>query len=240
MMRIDKLLANSTSSGRKEIKQFIKKGQVTVNGVTVTDPGFHVDENTDKVVMCGEEIRYLKYAYLMLNKPDGYVSATYDKHYPVVTDLVPGQYSHMELFPVGRLDIDTHGLLLITNDGDLAHRLLSPKSHVPKTYYAELASTVTQEDINIFKEGIKLGEDFTTLPAVLEPLADKKSAMVTICEGKFHQVKRMFESVDNKVLYLKRISMGSLQLDKNLAEGECRPLTDEEINNLINIKQEGK
>lgn len=232
-MRIDKLLANSTSASRREIKQYMRKGCVRCNGNVITDPGFHVDESNDEITLNGERIAYSKYTYLMLNKPDGYISATFDKHFPVVTELVPPEYAHLGLFPVGRLDIDTHGLLLLTNNGDLAHRLLSPKSHVPKTYFVRSAKHVTQADIERFAEGICLDDDFTTLPARLEPLeGEAPESLVTICEGKFHQVKRMFEAIDNEVLYLKRISMGTLSLDENLPEGQCRLLTDEEIKNL--------
>ena len=231
-MRIDKLIANSTSWGRKEIKQFIKKGMVSCNGKVVSDAGFHVDETSDEITLSGEKINYCKYVYLMLNKPDGYISATFDKHYRVVTELVPHEYAHYEPFPVGRLDIDTHGLLLLTNDGDLAHRLLSPKSHVPKTYFVRSSSPVTASDIHTFAQGIDLG-DFTTMPAKLVPLeSGTNESLVTICEGKFHQVKRMYESIGNEVIYLKRISMGNLTLDESLPEGECRPLTDEELQNL--------
>ncbi|MBE7051547.1 MAG: rRNA pseudouridine synthase [Ruminococcaceae bacterium] len=233
-MRIDKLLANSTPLGRKEIKQYIRKGQVRCNDKVITDPGTHVDENNDEITMNGERVTYSKHTYLMLNKPDGYISATFDKHYPVVTELVPEEFSHVELFPVGRLDIDTHGLLLLTNNGDLAHRLLSPKSQVPKTYFVKSAKPVNDADIETFAKGIELEPDFTTLPAKLEPIADDKlTSHVTIYEGKFHQVKRMFEAIDNEVLYLKRLSMGSLVLDETLSEGECRPLTEDEISDLI-------
>jgi len=235
-MRVDKLIANSTSWGRKEIKQFVKKGLVTVNGKVISDPGFHVDEQNDIVALSGESIVYSRYTYLMLNKPDGYISATFDKHYPVVTDLVPKEFSHLELFPVGRLDLDTHGLLLLTNNGDLAHRLLSPKSHVPKTYFVRSSHPIKPTDIEVFKNGITLDSDFTTLPSVLSPsFENPNESEVTIYEGKFHQVKRMFEAIDNEVVYLKRLSMGPLLLDDSLPEGECRPLTDDEIEKLINI-----
>ena len=235
-MRLDKLIANSTAWGRKEIKQFVKKGKVSVNGKVISDSGFHVDEQNDTVTLSGERIIYSRYAYLMLNKPDGYISATFDKHYPVVTDLVPDEFSHLDLFPVGRLDIDTHGLLLLTNNGDLAHRLLSPKSHVPKTYFVRSSKPVTPSDIEVFKNGITLDADFTTQPSVLSPSSDNPNeSEVTIYEGKFHQVKRMFEAIDNEVIYLKRLSMGPLILDSSLPEGECRPLTEDEIQALINI-----
>ena len=228
-MRIDKLLANSTGLGRKEIKQYIRKGAVLCNGEIVKDSSVHVDENDDVITLNGKKITYQKYVYLMLNKPEGYISATYDKKFPVVTDLVPEEYTHYEVFPVGRLDIDTHGLLLLTNDGELAHKLLSPKNHVPKTYYVKSQNPVKDGDGEKFEAGIKLAEDFTTLPAKLQMISDDgKESLVTICEGKFHQVKRMFEAIDNEVVYLKRISMGNLRLDETLEEGECRPLDDEE------------
>lgn len=235
-MRIDKLLANSTGYGRREIKQFIKKGLVSVNSKVVSDCGMHVDEIGDEVLLFGEKIVYNKYTYLMLNKPPHYISATFDKHYRVVTELVPEEFSHVELFPVGRLDIDTVGLLILTNDGDLAHRLLTPKSKVKKTYFAKLAKPIKKEDADIFAKGIKLDDDFTTLPASLCPSQNSPNeAYVTICEGKFHQVKRMFEAVDNEVIYLKRLSMGPIVLDEDLEEGRVRPLTDEEIKMLSDI-----
>ncbi len=236
-MRIDKLLANSTGLGRKEIKQFIKKGNVLCNGEAVKDPSLHVDENSDTILLNGKKINYQKYVYLMLNKPEGYISATFDKKFPVVTDLVPEEYAHFDVFPVGRLDIDTHGLLLLTNDGDLTHRLLSPKNHVPKTYFVRSAKPVKEGDREIFEKGIELDSDFTTLPARLECISDdKRESLVTICEGKFHQVKRMFEAINNEVLYLKRLSMGTLSLDEKLPEGECRPLLDTELESLQKIK----
>ena len=232
-MRLDKFLSDTSPMGRKEIKQHIKKGMVSVNGKSVKDPGTYVDETKDEISFCGEVVSYRKFVYLMLNKPDGYISATYDKHYPVVTDLVDEEYAHFEAFPVGRLDIDTHGLLLLTNDGDLAHKLLSPKSHVPKTYYVKSEMEVSDDDIKAFEEGIELG-DFKTLPGKCEIVSDdKKECFLTIYEGKFHQVKRMFEARENKVIYLKRISMGSLVLDKSLPEGKIRELSDEELEKLL-------
>lgn len=233
-MRIDKLLSNTVGLGRKEIKQYIKNGLVLCNGKVIKDPGFHADEKNDEITLNGEKIVYREFVYLMLNKPEGYISATFDKKYPVVTELVPKEFAHYDVFPVGRLDIDTHGLLLLTNDGDLAHRLLSPKNHVPKTYYVKSKNPVRDSDFSVFENGIKLEEDFITLPAKLEVLSeDKKESLVTICEGKFHQVKRMYEAIDNEVLYLKRISMGALKLDEALAEGVCRHLTDEELELLF-------
>lgn len=226
-MRIDKYISNSTQYSRKELKVFFKKGLVRVNGEVETNIGRHIDEDTAQVTLAGEKIEYSRFTYLMLNKPAGYISATYDKKFPVVTDLVPEKYKHIDLFPIGRLDMDTVGLLVLTNDGDLAHRLLVPKSHVPKTYFVRGSCPLTDDGIKSFEQGVCL-EDFTTIPAKVKSLSDTE-ALLTIYEGKYHQVKRMYEAVGNEVVYLKRVSMGALSLDESLAEGEMRPLTDEEV-----------
>lgn len=226
-MRIDKYLSNSTPYSRKELKIFFKKGQVRLNGEVITNIGTHIDEDTAVVSLAGEVIKYRRFTYLMLNKPSGYISATFDKRLPVVTDLVPEEYRHIELFPVGRLDIDTVGLLILTNDGDMAHRLLVPKSHVPKTYFVRSREELTDSAMSNFQEGVDLG-DFVTIGAKVQRLAPKE-ALLTIYEGKYHQVKRMYEAVDNEVVYLKRMSMGALFLDETLAEGEMRPLSDDEV-----------
>jgi len=172
---------------------------------------------------------YKEFIYLMLNKPQGYISATNDKMHPTVIDLVPEEFMHYETFPVGRLDIDTEGLLLLTNDGSLSHNLLSPKKHVAKIYFAQVLNEVTSDDITAFENGIEL-EDFTTLPAKLRQSDD--GYLVTIYEGKFHQIKRMFEAIGNKVTYLKRIKMGGLSLDESLELGEIREITKEEMEKL--------
>lgn len=226
-MRIDKYLSNSTPYSRKELKIFFKKGQVRLNGEVITNIGTHIDEDTAVVSLAGEVIKYRRFTYLMLNKPAGYISATFDKRLPVVTDLVPEEYRHIELFPVGRLDIDTVGLLILTNDGDMAHRLLVPKSHVPKTYFVRSREELTDSAMKSFQDGVDLG-DFVTIGAKVQRLAPKE-ALLTIFEGKYHQVKRMYEAVDNEVVYLKRMSMGALFLDETLAEGEMRPLSDDEV-----------
>lgn len=233
-MRIDKYLANSTPYSRKELKVFFKKGQVRLNGEVITDIGTHIDEDTAVVSLAGEVIKYRRFTYLMLNKPAGYISATFDKRLPVVTDLVPEEYRHIELFPVGRLDIDTVGLLVLTNDGDLAHRLLVPKSHVPKTYFVRSREELTDTAMRNFQDGVDLG-DFVTIGAKVQRLAPKE-ALLTIYEGKYHQVKRMYEAVDNEVIYLKRMSMGALFLDETLAEGEMRPLSDDEVK-LLEVRE---
>lgn len=233
-MRIDKYLSNSTPYSRKELKVFFKKGQVRLNGEVITNIGTHIDEDSAIVTLAGEEIKYHRFTYLMLNKPSGYISATFDKKLPVVTDLVPEEYRHVELFPVGRLDIDTVGLLVLTNDGDLAHRLLVPKSHVPKTYFVRSRDELSDEAVRAFEAGVDLG-DFVTIGAKVQRLAPNE-ALLTIYEGKYHQVKRMYEVVDNEVIYLKRMSMGALLLDDTLAEGEMRPLSDEEVK-LLEVRE---
>ncbi len=229
-MRLDKFLAECGFGTRSEVKKLIKSGSVEVKGEGKLRPETHIDENSSEVFADGKRVIWRRFIYLMLNKPAGYISATWDKKLPTVIDLVPKEYLHFNVAPVGRLDIDTEGLLLLTNDGDLNHRLLSPKHHIPKTYIAELLKPVKAEDTGAFEKGMDLG-DFTTLPASLE-IVDEKIARVTICEGKFHQVKRMFEKVDNKVTYLKRIKMKNLKLDENLRPGEVRELTDEELEDL--------
>lgn len=229
--RVDKVLSNLGYGSRTEIKKFCKQGIIQVNGKTVSNPGQQVDTDIDEIVINGEKINYREFIYLMMNKPDGYISATFDKHDPIVLDLIDDEYLVFEPFPVGRLDKDTEGLLVLTNDGQLAHRVLSPKKHVPKKYYAKIDGRVTEEDIEAFKEGVVLDDGYKTMPAELEILKsdDKSEIELVIHEGKFHQVKRMFESVGKKVTYLKRLSMGGLILDESLEIGEYRELSDEEV-----------
>lgn len=237
-MRLDKFLSHQTNYSRKELKDFIKKGKCLVNGVIKKDSSVHIDENKDKVILNGKEIIYSKYIYLMLNKPQGYVSATFDKHYKVVTDLIDDEYNHFEPFVVGRLDIDTLGLLILTNDGDFCHNMLSPKHKVPKTYLVESEKEITPSDIKILENEMDLG-DFTTMGAKVKIISDDfKKCELTIYEGKFHQVKRMFEKIENKVIYLKRLSMGPFMLDDNLKEGSFRPFTKEELGFVLNYKNE--
>ena len=202
-----------------------------VNGKTITKGDVHITPQSDTVTAFGQEAVYRKFIYLMLNKPQGYISATRDGRTPTVMDLVPEEYLHFEPFPVGRLDIDTEGLLLLTNDGDLAHRLLSPKKHIPKTYVAQLEKPISGQDIEEFKTGITLDDGYKTLLAELEMLSENNGywAKVIIHEGKFHQVKRMFKAVENQVLYLKRTKMNRLSLDSNLPLGAVRELTEAEL-----------
>lgn len=237
-MRIDKLLSNIGYGSRKEVKQLLKTGAVKADGVSIKDAKTHVDSAAQMITVHGETVEYKEHIYLMLNKPGGYLSATEDSVQETVIDLLEMEDAVYKPFPVGRLDKDTEGLLLLTNDGQLSHQLLSPKKHVPKTYYAKILGKVTEEDAAAFKQGVELDDGYVTKPASLVILsADEQSEInITITEGKFHQVKRMFEAVGKKVTYLKRISMGPLLLDENLALGEYRELTEEEVEALQNAK----
>ena len=233
-IRIDKLLGNLGYGSRKDIKNYVKQGAVTVDGASIKDAGLQVDPVEQKVAILGQEIFYREFVYIMMNKPDGVVSATYDKRERTVISLLAEEYLPFEVFPVGRLDKDTEGFLLLTNDGQLAHDLLSPKKHVPKKYYAKVQGKVTEEDIVAFSKGVVLDDGYETLPAELRIISSDAISEIELVlhEGKFHQVKRMFEAVGKKVLYLKRISMGNLQLDENLELGEYRELTQEELSLL--------
>ena len=227
MIRLDKFLCEMEMGTRSQVKDMIKKGLVSVNGDIIKKADFKFDENTAKVCVKEKEISYQKFYYYMLNKPAGVVSATVDNHDKTVLDLLkeaPGK----DLFPVGRLDKDTEGLLLITNDGELSHNLLSPKKHVDKTYLVETAEIVTDEMVGQLEQGVDIGEEKITMPAKVKILEDKRIELM-ITEGKFHQVKRMLKAVGNEVVYLKRLSMGSLTLDSGLGLGEYRSLTDEEM-----------
>lgn len=231
ILRIDKMLANLGYGSRKEVKQLLKSGAVKVDDVVVKDAKQHVDTTNQMVTLNGEVIEYREFIYLMMNKPQGVLSATEDSVGETVIDLLELEDQVYEPFPVGRLDKDTEGLLLITNDGQLAHRLLSPKKHVPKTYFAVIDGEVTEEDIRAFSRGVTLDDGYETKPGELTILKSgiRSDIELTITEGKFHQVKRMFEAVGKRVVYLKRISMGPLPLDETLELGEYRELTDEEV-----------
>lgn len=230
-LRIDKYLADMGIGTRTEIKNYIKKGMVSINGQMIKSSSEKVDTQIDKVQYNGQEILYLEYEYFILNKPAGVISASEDKKAITVIDLIE-ERQRDDLFPVGRLDKDTEGLLLITNDGMLAHNLLSPKKHVDKTYYVETDGELNSEHIRMFKDGLMVEEDFIALPATLEIIeagADGSKAYLTIREGKFHQVKKMMLAVNNTVTYLKRISMGPLKLPSDLECGSYRRLTMDEI-----------
>ena len=230
-MRVDKLLSNVGVASRAELKKYCKQGLISVNGKVINNPGVQVDSESDDIRFNGEKIVYREFVYIMLNKPDGYISATFDKYDPIVLDLIDQSYLVFEPFPVGRLDKDTEGLLVLTNDGQLAHRVLSPKKHVPKTYYAKIQGKVTEEDILAFEKGVILDDGYETMPSQMKILKsdDMSEIELTIHEGKFHQVKRMFESVGKKVVYLKRLSMGKLKLDESLKLGEYRELSEDEV-----------
>ncbi len=236
-LRIDKMLSNMGIGSRKQIKQDAKQGYIRINDDIIKDSSKIIDTDTDQVKYKGEIIKYVQHIYLMMNKPSGVVSATEDNYDKTVIDLLDDEYKIYNPFPVGRLDKDTEGLLLITNDGQLAHDLLSPKKHVDKTYFVEVEEEVTEKDVKAFAEGVILtNENYKTLPAKLQILESgyPSTCFVTIKEGKFHQVKRMFNAVNNEVIYLKRLSMGHLKLDENLKLGEYRHLTEEEIE-LLNV-----
>lgn len=229
MMRLDKFLCETGNGTRSEVKTLIKKGLVSVNGETAKKPEMKLQEASDIVCLQGQKIVYEAVQYFLLNKPAGCVSATKDRISETVMSFLP-ENRREDLFPVGRLDKDTEGLLLITNDGQLAHELLSPKKHVDKTYYAKIDGKVTEEHRQMFLEGLEIGDDSPTLPAQLKILSsgDQSEIELTIQEGRFHQVKRMFEAVGTKVTYLKRISMGTLTLG-DLEPGSVRTLTEDEI-----------
>lgn len=225
-MRLDKYLCDIGIGTRSEVKEIIKKNRIRVNDSIIKDPSFHINTN-DIVTLDGTRVMYEEYRYYMLNKPAGVVSATEDKQDKTVIDLLEAENTR-GLFPVGRLDKDTVGLLLITNDGELSHRLLSPKKHVDKCYYVELEHAIEKEDITALCEGVDIGDDELTMPARVEAITPK-SVYLTITEGRYHQVKRMMKAIDNEVVYLKRVSFGSLLLDNSLKEGEYRRLDDDEI-----------
>ncbi len=236
MIRLDKYLADMGIGTRQEVKKYIRQGRVSAGGAALKKPELKIDETKECIAFDGQEIRYAAYEYYMMNKPAGVISATRDGRDRTVLDLIESR-KRKDLFPAGRLDKDTEGLLLITNDGALAHRLLSPEKHVDKVYYARVRGIVTDEDVRLFREGVDIGageEEERTRPAKLEIIESGPVSTVrlTIQEGKFHQVKRMFACTGKEVVYLKRERMGSLVLDASLNPGEYRRLTEEEIRGL--------
>ena len=233
LIRLDKYLADMQVGTRSEVKKLIRAGHVQLNGHTCKNPDEKIDTEQSEVIADHVLIGYAAYEYFMLNKPKGCVSATEDHRYPTVLDYIT-EHKRKDLFPVGRLDLDTEGLLLITNDGALAHELLSPSKHIPKTYEAIIDGIVTDADVALFAKGMDIGDKKPTKPAelIIRKANVISHVQITIYEGKFHQIKRMFEAVGKPVLELKRISMGDLKLDEQLEPGEYRPLTDEEIKYL--------
>lgn len=233
-MRLDKFLADLQIGTRSQVKEFIKKGLITVNGEIITKADFKINENSDSVTCKGNALSYQKYRYFLLHKPSGVITATKDNHDKTIMDLLPKELSG-DFFPVGRLDKDTEGFLLITNDGELSHKLLSPKKHVAKTYYVECSGELTSEKVLQLEQGLHIGDEKPTLPAKVETLKTEKTSYViklTITEGRFHQVKRMIQAIGGEVTYLKRLSMGGLILDESLQKGDYRELTQEEVDIL--------
>jgi len=268
--RVDKVLSNFGFGTRSELRKVIKDGLVKVDGAIVNDGSMHVDPENSRIEVEGKLLNYRRFVYVMMNKPAGVISATYDPKLKTAVELLPQELACFDLFPAGRLDIDTEGMLLLTNDGQLAHNLLSPVKHVDKRYYALIDGFVTQDDVESFKEGVVLDDGYKTMPAELEIIgtsgknsytgqsdsvdrqvrpvqvnvpaqisntvcdgdndaADRSEIEIVLHEGKFHQVKRMFEAVGKKVIYLKRIQMGGLRLDELLKPGECRELSPDEV-----------
>ena len=241
-MRLDKFLVENGLGSRSQVKDVLKKGLVLVNGRAEKSPKTHINETADEIVVSGQKLTYEKFVYYLLNKPKGYISATEDERHKTVLDLLDETARQKEVFPVGRLDIDTHGLLLLTNNGKLAHAMLSPKKHVEKIYRAQVVGLMNQSDVERFARGIEL-KDFTCQPAQLKIVKldeEKETSLVeiTLAEGKFHQVKRMVAACGKEVTDLQRLSMGPLQLDPELALGEWRRLTEEELKSLERFQLE--
>ena len=233
-MRLDKFLSVNGCCSRSEAKRAVRLGGVTVNGSVPKSSDTSVDPENDVIVFQGKQVLYRKHVYIMLNKPEGYVSATEDGRDKTVLDLLPKEALRQGLFPCGRLDKNTLGLMLITDDGDLAHRLLAPKSHVSKTYRFRSKFPISRADADRFEAGVTLEDGYVTLPAKIELNDDASGGYITLTEGKYHQIKRMLEALDNKITYLERITFGNLILDNELDRGEWRYLTEEEIAVLKN------
>ncbi|WP_142558816.1 pseudouridine synthase [Streptococcus mitis] len=240
-MRLDKFLVACAVGSRTEVKNFLKAGHVTVNGKKEKSAKSQINEETDEICFDGQKLEYEEFVYYMMNKPQGVISATEDPKHKTVLNLLDDYARAKEVFPVGRLDIDTHGLLLLTNDGKLAHALLSPKRHVDKTYLAQINGVMTDADVETFAQGVPL-KDFTCQPAKLELVSvdtekDQSLVRVTIAEGKFHQVKRMVAYCGKEVVDLQRLTMGTLTLDEDLQRGEWRRLSKEELEGLLESVQ---
>ena len=232
-IRLDKYLADMSIGTRSEVKKLISKGSVTVNDIKIKKPETKIDTKKDMVICQGTDVSYKEFEYYMLNKPQGVISATEDINQSTVLDLIDSR--RKDLFPVGRLDKDTEGLLLITNDGQLCHSLLAPGKHVDKVYYARIDGVVTEKDVKAFEDGLDIGDDKLALPGYLKILKSDNISEIelTIHEGRFHQVKRMFKAVGKEVIYLKRLSMGNLTLDSDLKPGEYKELKKDEIDRYV-------
>ena len=232
MMRLDKFLGITGMCSRSEAKKIIRSGGVTVNGTPASSGEDKIDPERDEVVFCGKKVIYRKYTYILMNKPEGVVSATEDGRDRTVLDLLPADMKKTDLFPCGRLDKNTLGLILITDNGDLAHRLLAPKSHVEKEYYFRSKFPISEEDVRRFEVGVTLEDGYETKPAKILLEETKDCGRITLIEGKYHQIKRMLEALNNKITYLERIRFGNLMLDASMNRGEWRYLTEEEISVL--------
>lgn len=232
-MRIDKYICACTAFSRNDVKKLVKSGRITVDGETVKKADIHIDENAH-VALDNKTLVYREFVYIMLNKPKGFISAVFDKHYPVVTDLIGEEYAKRSLAPVGRLDLDTEGLLLLTDDGSFNHSMTTPKKNIYKRYFAVLDKPAEESDKDVFGSGMAF-KDFTAKPARLEICENPNEVFIEIAEGKFHQVKRMCERTGKRVTYLKRTAIGPLTLDESLESGEYRELTPEELASLVNL-----
>jgi len=233
MERLDKIISNQTGYSRKEIKELIRKKRVTVNGDVAGKPELKVDPAMDRIAVDGQEISVQKFVYLMLNKPKGYISATEDRSQQTVLDLVPEEYLHRNLFPAGRLDKDTTGLMLITDDGEFAHNILAPKKHISKTYDVTIDIPMTQEMVNGFRDGVELNDGICKASSLT--ITGEHTGIVVLTEGRYHQIKRMFGCYGAKVTGLKRIAMGNLQLPADLEPGQTREFTEEELKQIREI-----
>lgn len=232
MIRLDKFFTETGTLTRKEADKAIKRGEVTVDGKVFKKPDLKIDEEKVKVEFNGQEIKFQKYVYIMLNKPQGVVSATEDKKQKTVLDLIPEKYQKMGLFPCGRLDKDTLGLMLLTNDGKTAHNLLAPKKHVAKVYFFECADELTKHNEHLIEAGIELKDGYKTKPCRIH-LKEKTKGFIQLTEGKYHEIKRMFGAVGNKITFLERVNFGPLELDESLQRGQWRELTEDEVNQLL-------
>ena len=231
-MRVDKFLSEMGKATRTESAKLAKAGKITVNGAVIKKPDVHIDPNMDEIKLFGVTVSYKKFTYIMLNKPEGYVSATEDGRDKTVLDLLDDEERRKNLFPCGRLDKNTVGLIILTNDGDSAHRLLSPKHHVPKTYGFKSKYPLSSDDVKSLEEGVDIG-GYVTKPCTVSLDANGTGGKITITEGKYHQIKLMLEAVNNKITYLERLTFGNIKLDENLKRGEWRHLTDEEESLLL-------
>ena len=235
-MRLDKFLSNMGIVSRRELRGYVKRGEVTVNGVPAVNSDMQVNENADEITFCGEKIAYEKFVYIMMNKPAGYLSATEDTRDKTILDLLDERHKKMELFPVGRLDKDTEGLIILTNDGEACHKLLSPKYHVAKRYYVKSENPLSEGNVKSFAEGVYIDGGYKTMPAELEICENPVESYVTIHEGKFHQIKQMFRAISNSVVYLERVDFGGIELDRSLGRGEYRRLDEKETEILLSVK----